>query len=105
MFERINGRLAFSEKDQKRVWKEHMEKMMNKENAWEQKTEIGIVKGPMEEVSLEEITSVIQKMKLAKVSGPSEVSMEMINTSGEVRIDVMMKLRQRVLDGKEMPED
>ena len=26
----INGRLAFSEKDRKRVWKEHMEKAMNK---------------------------------------------------------------------------
>ena len=41
----INGRFAFSEKDQKRVWKEHMEKAMNKENACDQKTEIGIVQG------------------------------------------------------------
>ena len=45
-----NGRLPFSEKDQKRVRKEHMEKMMNKENTWDQKTEIGIVEGPVEEV-------------------------------------------------------
>ena len=30
----INGRFAFSEKDQKRVWKKHMEKTMNKTNAW-----------------------------------------------------------------------
>ena len=78
---------------------------MNKENAWDLKTEIGIVEGPVEEVSLEEITIAIKKMKLVKASGLSEVSMEMINASGKVGIDVMMKLCQRVLDGKGMPED
>ena len=33
--------------------------MMNKENAWNQKTEIDIVEGSVEEVSIKEITSVI----------------------------------------------
>ena len=58
----------------------------------------------MEEVSLEEITIAMKKIKLGKASG-SEVSMEMINASGKVGIDVMMKLCQRVLDKKEMLED
>ena len=48
-----NGKFAFSEKDQKRVWKEHMEKRMNKENAWDQKTEIGIGEGSVKEVYLD----------------------------------------------------
>ena len=56
-------------------------------------------------VSSEEITIAIKKMKLGKASGLSEVSMKMINASGKVGIDVMIKLCQRVLDGKEMPED
>ena len=60
----------------------------------------------MEEVFLEEITSAMKKMKLGKTSGlDEEVSMEMINASGKVGIGVMMKLCQRVLDGKGMPED
>ena len=67
---------------------------MNKENAWDQKTKIGIVEGPVEEVSLEEITSAIKKMKLGKASGLSEVSMKMINANGKVEIDVMMKLSE-----------
>ena len=46
------GKFVFSKKNQKRVWKEHMEKTMNKENAWEHKTEIGIVEGAVEEVYL-----------------------------------------------------
>ena len=69
-----------------------MEKKMNKEIAWDKKTEIGIVKGPVKEVSLEEITSTMKKMKLRKASGLSEVSMEIINASGKVGIDVMLKL-------------
>ena len=68
-----------SKKDQKRVWKEHMKKSKNKENAWDQKTKIGIVEGLVEEVSLEEITNVIKKMKFGKASGLLEVSMEMMN--------------------------
>ena len=66
----INGRFSFSEKDQKRVWTEHMKKTINKENAWDQKTEINIVEDLVEEVSLEEITNAMKKMKLGKASGP-----------------------------------
>ena len=69
---------------------------MNKENAWDQKTEIDIVE------------KCNKKMKLGKASRLLEVSMEMINAinaSGKVGIDVMMKLCQRVLDRKGIPED
>ena len=44
------------------MWKKDMEKTMNKENAWDQKTEISLVEGPVKEVSLEEITNAIKKM-------------------------------------------
>ena len=74
------------------MWKEHMEKTKNEENAWDQKTQISIV----EEVSLEEIIIAMKKIKLGKTSGLSEVSMEMISASGKAGIDVMMKLCQAV---------
>ena len=88
----------FSKKDQ--LWKEHVEKNINKKNAWDQKTEIGIVEGPIEEVSFEEIKNSIKKMKLGKAFELLEVSMEMINASGKVGIDVMIKFCQRVFDEK-----
>ena len=44
-------------------------------------------------------------MKLKKASGLSEVSIKMINASGKVGIDVMMKVCQRVFDGKGMLQD
>ena len=31
-----DGRLNFSEKDRRKVWKEHMERIMNEENVWGQ---------------------------------------------------------------------
>ena len=42
-----DGRLSFSEKDRGRVWKEHMEKIMNEENEWDQKVEADPVEGPV----------------------------------------------------------
>ena len=71
----------------------------------DQNIEIGIVKGPVEKVFLEEITYALKKINLGKTSGLSEVSMEMINTNGKIGIDAMIKLCQRVLDVKGMPED
>ena len=31
-----NGKLNFSENDRKKIWKEHMERIMNEENEWDQ---------------------------------------------------------------------
>ena len=44
-------------------------------------------------------------MKPGKAAGPSEVCAEMISVSGEVGVFVMVELRQRVLDGKAMPNE
>ena len=74
MFKR-NGKFAFTKKDQKRMWKEHIKKMIR--DYTDQKTEIGIVKGPLEKVSLGEVTSAMKKRKLEKPPGLSEVNMNM----------------------------
>ena len=42
-----DGRLAVSEKDRGKLWKEHMEKMMNVENEWDQMVEADMVEGPV----------------------------------------------------------
>ena len=65
----------------------------------------GIMEGQVKEISLEKITSAMKKMKLEEASELLEESMEVINASGKVGIDVMRKLCKRVLDGKGMQED
>ena len=48
---------------------------------------------------------VIRKVKVGKAAGSSEVSVEMIVTSGEIGIGVMVELCQGVFDGRGMLDD
>ena len=64
-----------------------------------------MVEGPVEGVTDEEMMEPINKMKLEKAAGPSEVNMDMIIASGKFGVGVIKKLCERVLDGKGMPEE
>ena len=59
----------------------------------------------MEKVAYNEIVEAMQKMKLGKAIGPSEVSVEMIVASGKIEEKVMMELCQHVLDSRGMPDE
>ena len=87
------------------LWKEHMERIMNEENDWDQVTDAAMLEGPVERVSREEVVKAMRGMKTGKATGLSEVSVEMITASGEMGITVMMKLCQDVLDGRGIPDD
>ena len=100
-----DGRLVVSEKDRGKLWKDHMEKIMNVENEWDQMAEADMVEGPVEEVTYEEVIKAMNKMKLGKTAGPSEVNMDMITASGKFGAGVLKKLCQGVLDRKGMPEE
>ena len=100
-----DGRLVVSEKDRGKLWKEHMEKIMNVENEWDQMIGVDMVEGPVEGVTDEEVMEAMNKMKLGKAAGPSEVNMDMIIASGTFGVGVMKKLCQRVFDGEGMPEE
>ena len=100
-----DGRLGFIEEDRAKIWKEHMEKIMNEENEWDRMVETDLVEGPMEKVVRDEIVEAMQSMKSRKATGISEVSVEMIVASGEIGVKVMMELCQRVLDGRGMLDE
>ena len=100
-----DGRLVVREKDRGKLWKENMEMIMNVENGWDQMVEVDVVEGPVEGVTDEEVMEALNKMKLGKTAGPSEVNMDMIIPSGTFGVGVMKKLCQKVLDGEGMPEE
>ena len=62
-----DDRLSFSEKDRGKVWKEHMERIMNEENEWDQNVEADLVEGPVERVSREEVVKAIREMYMCFV--------------------------------------
>ena len=43
-----DGRIVMNEKDRGKLWKEHMEKILNVENEWYQMAEADMVEGPVE---------------------------------------------------------
>ena len=97
--------MGFIEKDRAKIWMEHMEKIMNKENEWDQIVETDVVEGPVEKVARNEVVKAMQNIKSGKATGPFEVSVEMIVASGEIGVKVMMGLCQRVLDGRGIPDE
>ena len=85
--------------------REHMEKIISEENKWDHMVETDVVERPVDKVARNEIVEAMQEMKSGKTTGPSEVSVEMIVASGEIRVKVMMELCQRVMDGREMLDE
>ena len=79
-----------------------MEQIMNEENDWDRNVEGDAEEGPVVCVSREEVLQALNEMKSP---GPSEVSLELIAASGEVRIQVMAEIRLTVLDGLQMSAD
>ena len=66
-------RLGFIEENRAKIWKELIEKIMNEENKWDHMVETDVVERPGEKVARNEIVEAMQKMKLGKATGPSEV--------------------------------
>ena len=105
MHEKKRWKTKLTTEDREKVWKNHMENIMNKENEWDHMSEVDVVEGPIEKVTQDEVLKAVKAMKLRKAAGPSEVSAEMITASGEIGISIMQKLRQNVLVGGGMPEE
>ena len=82
-----------------------MENFMNEENQWDQMVETEVIEEPVERVIRKEIVEAMLKIKSAKATGPSEVSVEMTVASGEIGVKVMIELCQHVLDGRGKPDE
>ena len=54
-----DGRLGFIVEDRTKIWKEHMEKIMNEENEWDHMVETDVVEEPVEKVARNEIVEAI----------------------------------------------
>ena len=64
-----------------------------------------VVEQPIDKVVRNEIVEAMPNMESGKATGTSEVSVGMIVASGEIGVQVMMELCQRVLDDRGMPDE
>ena len=82
-----------------------MERIMNEESDLDRNAEGDAVEGPVVCVSRGEVLQALNEVKTGKAPGPIEVSLELIDASGGVGIQVMAEICQKVLDGFRMPAE
>ena len=63
--------MKVSVNDRKKIWKEHIEKSVNVENEWSDSIDASKVEGAVRRIEVEEVWSVMNRMKIEKASGPS----------------------------------
>jgi hypothetical protein len=100
-----SGKLCMGERERAKVWKEHMERVMNEENEWDGVVDVDVVHGPIDRVTMKEVMTAIKAMKLGKATGVSEIAAEHIAASGMVGIEVITKIANRVLNGEGTPDE
>jgi hypothetical protein len=100
-----SGKLCMGERERAKVWKEHMERVMNEEDEWDGVVDVDVVHGPIDRVTMKEVMTAIKAMKLGKATGVSEVAAEHIAASGMVGIEVITKIANRVIDGEGIPDE
>ena len=97
--------MASSEAVLKR-WKEYFEKLMNKKNNRDPRTEEAeAINKEVNCFSREGMKNALRRMKKGKAVGPDELPIEVWKCMGEMEIKFLTKLFNRLLMGERIPEE
>ena len=99
-----NGNIVFAEDGRKRVWKEHMEAIMNEKNPWDGMVNVEMVESPMEQFAMNEVERALGIMKSGKASGPTGIVKEHLAASPHGK-QVILQIANEILNGMDMPHD
>ena len=87
-------------------WKEYFEKLMNKENDTEPRTEeVDMVNKEVNCISRKEVKNALRRMKKGKAVGPDELPVKVWKYMGKMEIEFLTRLFNRLLMGERMPEE
>ena len=101
-----NGNVMVNSEAVLKRWKEYFEKLMNEENNRDPRTEEAeVVKEEVNCVSREEVKNALRRMKKGKAVGPDELPVEVWKCMGEMGIEFLTRLYNRLLMGEQMPEE
>ena len=98
------GKIVFAEDGRKRVWKKHIEAIMNEENPWDGMVNVEVVEGPMEPFAMNEVERALGIMKNSKTSGPTGIVKEHLAISPHGK-QVILQIANEILNGMDMPHD
>ena len=101
-----NGNVMISSKAVLKRWKEYFKKLMNEENNREPRTEEAeMVNEEVNCVCREEVKNTLRRMKKGKAVGPDELPVEVWKCMGEMGIEFLTRLFNRILMGERIPEE
>ena len=100
-----SGAVKVSVDDRKKIWKEHMEKLMNVENEWSDSTDASKVKGAVRRTEVEEVRCAMNRMKTGKTSGPSGVAIELFKAGGDKCLKSLKNIFNDILFKDKLPEE
>ena len=76
------GAVKVSVDDRNKIWKEHMEKLMNVENEWSDSVDAGKIEDAVRRIEVKKVRCAVNRMKTARASGPSGVAIELFKAGG-----------------------
>ena len=101
-----NGYVMISSEAMLKKWKEYFEKLMNEENDGVSKTEeIEIVNNGVNCASREEVKNALRRIKKGKAVGPDELPVEVWKCMGEMGIQFLTRMLNKLLVGETIPEE
>ena len=99
-----NEKILFAEDGRTKVWKEHMEAIMNEENSWNVMVKIEVIEGPVEPFAIDELEKRLGTMKSGKDSGLTGIVKEHLADSPHSK-QVILEITNEILNEKDMPHD
>ena len=101
-----NGNVMINSEAVLKRWKQYFEKLMNKENNREPRTEKPeVVNEEINCVSRDEVKNALRRMKKGKAVGPDELPVEVWKCTGKMGIEFLTRLFNRILMGERMLEE
>ena len=90
-----SGAAQVSVDDRMKIFKEHMEKLMNVENVWSDCIDANKVEGAVKRIKVEEVWCAMNRMEIGKASGSSGVAIELF----KVGADKCLKFLTNIFNG------
>ncbi|WP_139267336.1 hypothetical protein, partial [Escherichia coli] len=87
-------------------WKEYFEELMNEENVREHRVEeVTVVEQEVAKISKDEVRKALKRMKSGKAVGPDDIPVEVWKCLGEVAVEFLTGLLNKILESERMPEE
>ena len=97
-----DGNIVIESESVRGVWKEYFESLLNEENE-NQFEEEPAVEGPIEDITIDEVSAAIKRMKNRKAAGPSGVTSDLFKFAGETGVEQLLKLFRGIFQCYECP--